>query len=143
MQSNDFHSQKNIRRLIKELKQQQLTRRSIKKISTLERANWTIEISWVQVLVGINGNELADLTTNVMAHNSDTDGFKQTFAKYAVQENRRRSFRKMAERMGRFYEVSNNKTVIPKRDRQAKITNRHKTKHHRIGNRIRENRGLS
>jgi len=31
-----------------------------KKISMLERANWTIEFLWVKAHVGLYGNELAD-----------------------------------------------------------------------------------
>ena len=44
--------------------------------------------------------------------------------------------------MGRLYEGSNNKTLFPKRERQAEITNRHKLKRHRISDRTRENQGL-
>jgi len=36
-----------------------------KKMSSLERANWNIEISWVKVHVGIVGNELADRLAKV------------------------------------------------------------------------------
>ena len=48
----------------------------------------------------------------------------------------------MAKRMGRLYEGGNNKTVLPKRDRQAKIVNRLKTILNGTGDRTRENWGL-
>ena len=43
-----------------------------KKMSTLERANWTIEFSWVKAHVGIYGNELADRLAKAAARNGDT-----------------------------------------------------------------------
>jgi hypothetical protein len=41
-------------------------------MSTLERANWTIEFSWVKAHVGIYGNELADKLAKAAARNRDT-----------------------------------------------------------------------
>ena len=41
-------------------------------MSTLERANWTIEFSWVKVHVGIYGNELADRLAKGAVRNRDT-----------------------------------------------------------------------
>jgi len=43
-----------------------------KKMSTLERANWTLEFSWVKAHVGIYGNDLADRLAKVSARNRDT-----------------------------------------------------------------------
>jgi hypothetical protein len=42
-----------------------------KRISNLERANWTIEFSWVKVHEGINGNELADCLAKVAAYSTE------------------------------------------------------------------------
>lgn len=50
-----------------------LVEESRKKISTLERANWTIELSWVKTHVGLNRNELADRLAKAVARNSDTE----------------------------------------------------------------------
>ena len=44
---------------------------SRKKISNLERANWTIEFSWFKAHVGIYGNELADRLAKDDARSSD------------------------------------------------------------------------
>ena len=44
----------------------------IRKMSTLESANWTIEFSWVKVHVSIYGNELVDHLANAVARNTDT-----------------------------------------------------------------------
>jgi ribonuclease HI len=41
-------------------------------MSTLERANWKIEFSWVKGHVGIYGNELADQLAKAAARNRDT-----------------------------------------------------------------------
>jgi len=41
-------------------------------MSTLERANWIIEFSWVKAHVGIHGNELADELAKAAARNRDT-----------------------------------------------------------------------
>jgi hypothetical protein len=43
-----------------------------KRISTLERANWTINFSWVKAHVGIYGNELADQLAKDVVRNRDT-----------------------------------------------------------------------
>jgi len=43
-----------------------------KRLSILERANWTIGISWVKAHVGIYGNELADQLAKAANRNSDT-----------------------------------------------------------------------
>jgi ribonuclease HI len=43
-----------------------------KRISSLERTNWTVEFSWVKAHVGIYGNELADQLANAAACNRDT-----------------------------------------------------------------------
>jgi len=37
----------------------------------LDRANWTIEISWVKAHIGIYGNELADQLSKSATRNSD------------------------------------------------------------------------
>ena len=42
-----------------------------KKMTSLERANWNIELSWVKVHVGIVGNELADRIVKAAASNKD------------------------------------------------------------------------
>jgi len=41
-------------------------------MSTLERANWTTEFSWVKAHVVIHGNELADQLAKAAARNGDT-----------------------------------------------------------------------
>jgi hypothetical protein len=41
-------------------------------MSTLERANWTIEFSWVKAHVGIYGNELADQQGKAAPRNRNT-----------------------------------------------------------------------
>jgi ribonuclease HI len=43
-----------------------------KRISILERTNWTIEFSWVKAHIGIYGNELADQLAKAAAYNTDT-----------------------------------------------------------------------
>jgi len=43
-----------------------------KRISILERTNWTVEFSWVKAHVGIYGNELADKLAKAAACNRDT-----------------------------------------------------------------------
>ena len=43
-----------------------------RKMSTLERANWTIEFSWVKAHVVIYGNELDDQLAKAAARNRDT-----------------------------------------------------------------------
>jgi ribonuclease HI len=43
-----------------------------KRISILERTNWTVEFSWVKAYVGIYGNELADKLAKASACNTDT-----------------------------------------------------------------------
>jgi len=43
-----------------------------KRISILERINWTIEFSWVKANIGIYGNELADKLAKAAACNRDT-----------------------------------------------------------------------
>ena len=60
-----------------------------KQISTLERANWTIEFSWVKAHVGIYGNELVDQLANAAARNRHYDRFQQNSTKYTIQRNRR------------------------------------------------------
>jgi ribonuclease HI len=42
-----------------------------KRLSILDRANWTIEISWVKAHIGIYGNELADQLSKSATRNSD------------------------------------------------------------------------
>ena len=42
-----------------------------KRLSTLDRADWTIGISWVKAHVGIYGNELADRLAKAATRNSD------------------------------------------------------------------------
>jgi ribonuclease HI len=42
-----------------------------KKVSILEKANWTIELSWVKVHVGTYGKELADQLAKEAARNRD------------------------------------------------------------------------
>jgi ribonuclease HI len=42
-----------------------------KRISILERTNWTLEFSWVKAQVGIHGNELADQIAKAAARNRD------------------------------------------------------------------------
>jgi hypothetical protein len=42
-----------------------------KRISILERTNWTVEFSWVKAHVGIHGNELADQLAKAAARNRD------------------------------------------------------------------------
>jgi hypothetical protein len=49
----------------------------------------------------------------------------------------------MAKGMGRMYKGSNNKRVLSKGARQAKVKNRRKSNIHRNGDRPRENQGLS
>ena len=43
-----------------------------KRVSILERTNWTIEFSWVKAHVGIYGNKLADQLAKAAACNRDT-----------------------------------------------------------------------
>jgi ribonuclease HI len=43
-----------------------------KRISTLERANWAINFSWVKADIGIYGNELADQLAKDVVRNRDT-----------------------------------------------------------------------
>jgi len=43
-----------------------------KRISILERTNWTIEFSWVKAHIGIYGNELDDKLAKAAACNRDT-----------------------------------------------------------------------
>ena len=43
-----------------------------RKMSTLEKANWTIEFSLVRAHVGIYGNDLADQLAKAAARNRDT-----------------------------------------------------------------------
>jgi hypothetical protein len=40
-------------------------------MTSLERANWNIELSWVKAHVGIVGDELIDRFTKVAASDSD------------------------------------------------------------------------
>jgi len=42
-----------------------------KRVSILERLNWTIEFSWVRTHIGIYGNELADQLAEEAARSSD------------------------------------------------------------------------
>jgi ribonuclease HI len=42
-----------------------------KRISILERTNWTVEFSWVKAHVGIHGNEVADQLAKAAARNRD------------------------------------------------------------------------
>ena len=49
-----------------------LIEESRKKMTTLERANWTIEFLWVKAQVGIYGNELAHQLAKAAAENRHT-----------------------------------------------------------------------
>jgi hypothetical protein len=49
----------------------------------------------------------------------------------------------MAKAIGRVHEGSNNKRIISKSTRQAKVKNRHKPNLHSDGDGPRENQGLS
>jgi ribonuclease HI len=44
----------------------------MKRVSILERFNWTIEFSWVKAHIGIYGNKLADRLPKDAARNRDT-----------------------------------------------------------------------
>jgi len=85
----------------------------------LERTNWTIAFSWVKAHVGIYGNELADKLAEAAACSRHYGLLQQDSKEYFVQRNRRRSYTKMAKRMGKLYEGSHNKTLLPKLTRQG------------------------
>jgi ribonuclease HI len=72
-----------------------------KRISNLERTNWTIEFSWVKAHVGIYGNELAVQLAKAAACNRHYGLLRQDSKEYVVERNRRRSYTKMAKRMGK------------------------------------------
>jgi hypothetical protein len=44
----------------------------IRKMTSLERANWNIKISWIKAHVGVVGNELADRLAKAVASDDDT-----------------------------------------------------------------------
>ena len=87
-------------------------------ISILERTSWTVQFSWVKAHVGIYGNELADQLAKAAACDRHFGLLQQDSKQYVVQQNRR-SYTKMAKRMGKLYEVSHNKTVLLKLTRQG------------------------
>jgi hypothetical protein len=90
-----------------------------KRISVLERTNWTIEFSWVKAHVGIYGNELAEQLAKAAACNRHCGLLQQDPKKYVIQRTGRRSYTKMAKRVGKLYEGSHNKTVLHKHTRQG------------------------
>ena len=91
-----------------------------KKISTLERANWTVEFSWVKAHVGIYENELADQLTNAAARNRDTTiAFDRIPLSTLYSEIEEEVKKKNDKKNGKNYDGSNNKTFLPKRESQA------------------------
>jgi hypothetical protein len=109
-------------------------------MASLERENLTIEFSWVKARIGIFGNELADQLAKTSAN--DNEG-QIPFTRIPISTVKRiRSKTKMAEGMGRENEGCNNKRVLSRSARQAKIKNSHKTSLHSDCDGPRKNQGL-
>jgi hypothetical protein len=72
-----------------------------KRISILERTNWTVEFSWVKAHVGIYRNELVDQLAKAAACNRHYGLLQQDSKEYVIQRNSRRSYTKMARSMGK------------------------------------------
>jgi ribonuclease HI len=81
-----------------------------KTIHILERINWTVEFSWVRAHVGVYGNELADQLAEAAACNRDTTVSFNRFPKSMLYSEIEEATQKMAKRMGKSYEGSQNKT---------------------------------
>ena len=82
-------------------------------MTSLEGANWSIELLWVKAHVAIVGNELADQLAKAAARDSDAnDRLRQAPDEHTDQDDRRRNKTKIAKGMGRVYKGQNYKRVF-------------------------------
>jgi ribonuclease HI len=74
-----------------------------KKMTSLERANWNIKLSWIKAHAGIVGNELADRLAKAAASDVTLSSSSTDSDEHTDQQDTGRNKVEMAKRMGRVY----------------------------------------
>jgi len=120
-----------------------LIEESRKKISTLERANWTIEFSWVKAHVCTYGNELADRLAKAVARNSDSEiAFNRIPSSTLYREIEEEAIGKWQKEFEKCTKAAITKQFFPNVTDRLKLRKDLKPKLHRTGDRTQENQGL-
>ena len=112
-------------------------------MSTLERAKWTIEFSWVKAHVGIYGNELADRLAKAAARNRDTTvAFNRIPLSTLYSEIEEEATEKWQKEWKDCTKAALTKQFFPNVKDRLKLQIDTNPIFHRTGDRSRENEGL-